>query len=83
MKGILFIIPIMLLSCAKMPNKQHFCADYQKVIEASEMEIEKLFQENGKLKEEYESANEYIQLLEQENEYLKNVRDSIRYSFKN
>lgn len=82
MKQFLFILSLLLLGCTQS-NKRPSYKDCQKAIEISEMEFDKLFQENGKLKEEYESAKEYIQLLVQENEYLKNERDSIRFSLKN
>ena len=45
--------------------------DYKIEMQSLETQIDKQFQENGKLKEQLENANEYIQLLERENDSLK------------
>ena len=45
--------------------------DYKIEMQSLETQIDKQFQENGKLQEQLENANEYIQLLERENDSLK------------
>jgi len=73
MKKILFILLAIIfisVSCNEIKPNQA-CIDYQIEIQNLETEIEKQFQENGKLKEQLENANEYIQLLGRENDSLK------------
>lgn len=72
MKQVILSLLVLLMNCNQSNNLKN-----------CEKEAEKLFNDYGKLKEEYESAKTYIQLLEQENEYLKNQRDSINNSLQN
>lgn len=82
MKYIIYIFLFLLFSCNNSNSDTHKY-DKNKNIEFCEKEAEKLFNDYEKLKEEYEDAKTYIQLLEQENEYLKKQRDSINNSLQN
>ncbi|WP_452600641.1 hypothetical protein [Pontimicrobium sp. MEBiC06410] len=68
MKQVILSLLVLLMNC----NQSNNLKNCKIVHENCEKEAEKLFNDYGKLKEEYEDAKTYIQLLEQENEYLKN-----------
>lgn len=69
MKILLVLLTVTLLSCDNK-SAEHPCLVYIQNIQALEDEIDKLFQKEGKLKEELESAKLYIQTLEYENKEL-------------
>jgi len=69
MKQILLLITLFFFACDNK-GADHPCIDYIQNIESQENEIERLFQKEGKLKEELESAKLYIKTLELENNRL-------------
>jgi len=69
MKKMLLIITLSLIGCNNQ-SYDHPCIDYIQNIESLENEVDKLFQNEGKLKEELESAKLYIRTLELENSRL-------------
>ena len=68
-KEYLILLILLVISCDKIEPSQ-VCIDYKIEIQSLEAQIDKQFQQNGKLKEQLENANQYIQLLERENDSL-------------
>jgi len=70
MKPLLIFIFLILFGCEKTTHN-HLCEDYEIQLLGYEKQIENQFQEIGQLKMQLENADEYIELLESENDTLK------------
>lgn len=80
MKKIAFLACIVMSCNSSTSNSHPVCLDYHIEIIGLNEEIDKQFQEIGRLKERLEQADEYISLLEWENDtlnklYAKSITD--------